>query len=596
MRYGMRSIAALSLLSASVVFGDQNIVKNGSLEAGAGPSSIDPQVADKWTESGVNIERSPTVNFTPVGDGHALKAFGDGDSTTVAAFQEITGLAAGNSVSASVKLYSPVFDKLSGSGQAGLVIEFLNQFGGILATHQSFPFNSSSPADTWITASIGPVVAPGGALPTTKVRITCRLNWSPGDISGAVYWDDAQLTVNGGPDRVMNGNFETAGPSPGQSPVGIDDWNGFNDQEKSSDVAEHGLSSLKLGTREAYSGLYQNMGTLTAGDHLLVLGFVYNPSSDPLTGNSRAGLKLEFDPSGATPPPEENLPFDQNTAANTWVPVALNTTVPTGVTLARVTLIFVGQSSTTGSVYFENASAVRGSVAGNQLLNSTMESGLGGPNGITSWTEFGNASATCQLACFEVPTLSGDCAAKGTGTSVSGIYQEFVVTPGESLNISCFLRTPDFDDFTGPGAKAGVKVEWFVGGVPADIDIGVPNASPNTIGAGAATNTWLPVFIDYTMPPNSGALARYTMLIEKGGGLTGRVYFDSCEAIVLNRFDGADVDGDDDEDLLDFAELQRCFAGPGGGTQWNCTVFDSDSDNDIDINDWNFFEPRMTGP
>jgi len=64
-------------------------------------------------------------------------------------------------------------------------------------------------------------------------------------------------------------------------------------------------------------------------------------------------------------------------------------------------------------------------------------------------------------------------------------------------------------------------------------------------------------------------------IIEKGTALSGRVYFDAGEAVVLNKFDGADADADDDEDLHDFAQMQIAYTGSGGPMKWNGIVFDS---------------------
>lgn len=92
-------------------------------------------------------------------------------------------------------------------------------------------------------------------------------------------------------------------------------------------------------------------------------------------------------------------------------------------------------------------------------------------------------------------------------------------------------------------------------------------------------------------------MTQFTNIIERGTAMTGTVYMDSCEAVVLNRFDGSDVDGDDDQDNHDIAWFQRCYTGAdAGGLPFNGIVFDSDDDVDIDWTDWNFFGPRITGP
>jgi hypothetical protein len=590
-----RRVTALVLIAGlsapAALWARQNIVKNGSMELGLGAGGIDPQVAAEWTEFGVNVERSDAYNLVPPGDGHALKAFGDGDNTSAGAYQEVTGVSPGQNVTAAVQLYSPANDKLRGSGEAGLVLEFLNLFGGTISIYDTYVLDADSPADTWIPAVLGPLAAPAN---TAKVRVTCRLRWSAGDILGAAYWDDAQLTIDDGPNQLVNGDFETAGVGEGQSTMGIDDWVGFNDQEKSEDVAEHGIASLKLGTREPYSGLYQNMRVLNDGDHLYMIAYALNPSSDPLTGTSRVGIKLEFDANVDVPPPEENLAFDENANPNQWTLVELATTVPPEATVARIVCIYTGNQQTTGAVHFDWAVAERGSHPGaNQLLNPSFELGPGGQNGLANWTEFSSSVSEAQKSCFDVPAYDGICTARATGQDVAGLYQEITVTPEESLYISAYLYTPDYEQLTGTG-RAGVKVEWAVGGVPEDVDIGGPN---NTIDPGAPRDTWIPLTIDYTMPAGSSALTRFTNLIERGTAMTGTVYMDSCEAVVLNRFDGSDVDGDDDEDNHDIAWFQRCYTGAGaGGLPFNGIVFDSDDDEDIDWTDWGFFAPRITGP
>jgi hypothetical protein len=581
-----------ALITPVALMARQNIVKNGSMEYGEGPGAIDPQVAAQWAEFGVNVERSPTVNLVPPGPGHSLKAFGDGDNTSVGASQEVADIEAGDEVTASVQLYSPGGDQLGRTGEAGLVLEFLNIFGGTISLHEVYVLNAFSPADTWIPAVIGPLTAPEN---TAKVRVACRLKWNAGEVEGAAYWDDAQLIVNDGANALLNGDFETAGHSTGQSSVGIDDWIGFNDQEKSEDVAESGVASLKLGTREPYSGLYQNMGVLNDGDHIFMIAHVWNPSEDPLTANSQAGIKLEFDPNAEVPPPVENLAFDETANVNEWTLVDLQATVPEDITIARIVCIYTGDQQTTGAVYFDAVYAERNSAPGfNQLLNPGFEMGPGGQQGLTDWHEFFTADVSqARKSCFSVPPYDEDCTCRAAGQAVAGVSQEIAVAPGEDLYASVYLYSSDAEPLTGP-ARAGIKIEWAVGGVPDDVDIGGPT---NTINAAAPVDTWIPVTIDFTMPAGSSALARFTNLIEKGTAFTGTVYFDSCEAVVLNRFDGSDVDGDNDEDMFDFAWFQLTYTGPGAGAlPWNGIVFDADDDQDVDMTDFEYFAPRMTGP
>ncbi len=584
------ALGALAALAAPVVLlARQNIVQNGSMESGQGAGAIDPHVPDQWTTFGLNVERSDQYNFTPPGAGHSLKAFGDGSNTVAGAYQLVSNVAAGQSVVASVQLFTPGNDKLSGSGQAGLVFEFVNQFGGTIQSFEVFPLNASSPGDTWIPASLGPFTAPAN---TAKVRVTCELLWTPNQVSGAAYWDGAQGQINGGSNQLLNGDFETAGHSTGQSPNGIDQWTGFNDQQKSGDVAMDGQYSLKVGMREAYNGLYQNMPALQDGDHIVLRAFGWNPASDPLTANSRAGIKLEFAVNGNVPPPTQVLTFDANAQVDTWVRVDVTATVPALATIARVDCIFVGDSTTTGAVYFDDAWAELGSQPGvNQLQNDSFESGPGGLNGLDNWTEFnGGGTSQCEKSCFVVPAHSGICTARGTGQTVSGVYQQFAATTGDTVSFHAWLYTPDFEQLTGTGV-AGVKIEWVVGSVPPNIDLGDPN---NTLYPGAPTNTWLPLTIDFTMPPGSNAITRFVDLTDRSAALSGHLYFDACEAVVINKFDGLDWNGDNAEDMLDFVQLQYVF-----GVQplrWGGLTFDSNDDGQVNWPDYQYFAPRMRGP
>ncbi len=575
------ALAAVAvLLAPAIVLAQLSILKNGSMELGPGPFSIDPHVPANWTMFGLNVERSDQYNLVPPGAGHALKAFGDSTNTLAGAYQIVLNISAGQSVTGSVQLFSPSNDKLRLSGQAGLVLEFLNTFGGIIQTQQVYVLDANSPADTWIPAPLGPFAAPAN---TAKVRLTCKLQWGSGGILGAAYWDDAELTVNGGPNQIVNGDFETAGNSTGQSPYGIDFWTGFNDQQKSSDVAKDGLYSVRIGTSQAYSGLYQDMQVLSGGDHLLMTAYVWNPESDPLTADAQAGIKLEFEANGQVPPPVENLAFSQTSAPDTWTFVDLNAVVPSPATIARVVCIYTGDGNTTGEVNFDSAWAERSSAPGvNQLLNASFESGSGGQNGIDNWTEFNTIGVSqCEKSCFSLPQYhDGDCAARATGQAVAGLDQEIPVVVGENLHFYAYLYTPSSNRLTGPGL-AGVKIEWVLGNIPPGVDIG---GSGNTIAAGAPTNTWLPLSIDYTMPPGSNALARFTNIVAKNSSISGHVYFDECRATVLNLPPGGCRGDMNCDGLIDFADIDPFVAVLSGGPCCDGAGYDCDVNGDGTVN------------
>lgn len=58
----------------------------------------------------------------------------------------------------------------------------------------------------------------------------------------------------------------------------------------------------------------------------------------------------------------------------------------------------------------------------------------------------------------------------------------------------------------------------------------------------------------------------------------------------------ADLDGDGDIDLLDYAILQRCFTGPNGVVNPGCEPGDRDGDGHVDLPDFAVFPNAATGP
>ena len=51
----------------------------------------------------------------------------------------------------------------------------------------------------------------------------------------------------------------------------------------------------------------------------------------------------------------------------------------------------------------------------------------------------------------------------------------------------------------------------------------------------------------------------------------------------------ANVDGDLDLDLFDYAFFQTCVTGSGGGVPLGCESADMDDDNDVDVDDYEIF-------
>ncbi len=584
--------------------GAQNVTTNGSFESGGGGVSEDPHVPAHWTREGNVIERSSEANLVPVGGGFALKAFQS--NPIEQAYQEVP-VSAGDQVriSAMLMTYSvnPVTgnpDKLGGDALAGISLRFFDGFGfPVGSSTTQWVLDASSPADTWLSGMIGPVAAPTGAA---VARMRCV--WSSTSGSGAAFWDDAQLTIDNGPNLLLNGDFEEAGLG-SQSPNGIDYWTGFEDQEQSTDYAYDGTHSLKVGTTKGYSGLVQEMGTLADGDHIIMKVWLYQSSTNGLSAGVAAGPKLEF--YEANPPdlpaPTESLTFNVDSNTNSWELVNLTTggvgiEVPADATQARLDMIYVpDDAGSNGTVYFDAVyAAYSDAPAVNLVQNASFEDGPGGPDGLDSWVEFNGDNSSAEKSGLEVPGYPNqpfESCLKVTGTDVAGVYQDIDVVPGKTITLSAYLRKKN-GDLVGT-ARAGVKIEWRGGSAPANVDI----CDQGCMTSASPKDQWVEYTIDHTMPAGSYANARFTNLVAfAGAGTSGTVYFDAAEAVVLNRFpNGDDSDGDYDSDLYDFYEFQQCFFGNGvTPLHYNCLVFDHDGDEDIDLADYDFFLQGFTGP
>lgn len=584
---------------ASAAYGRQNLALNGSMEIGPGPGGPDDRVPLNWTTEGANaniIQRNSQYNYSPPAGGWVLKIYA-GAASPLTAYEEVA-VVPGDAIRISARCYTSSTDHISNGATANIKLGFYN--GGTLIGGSETTvtvLNENSAGNTWTLGQIGPINAPVGA---TQARFTCEFVHLGGP-SGSAFWDDCQLTINNGPNALLNGDFELSGTSE-DNPFGITNWTAFQFGRKSAEQALDGDYSAKVSVSTVigdYSGIYQDTSDIGSGDRIYVTAWVYNPLSDGLNGAAAAAIKMEFFPQGggSLPPSEEHLVFDSDDPVDTWVQVSYSTVVPDGVTVARVTLISNDTQAANGAVYFDDAFAERSSDPGvNKLQNSSMESGLGGINGIANWTEFRSTGCQARKNTAEVPARTGSFVCKVSGSCVAGIHQDVDAVPGETITISAWLRQTAATPFgTPPGSTAGVKVEWRNSGVPPQIDI--DGAPGNTLRvANAPAGQWTNAFIDHTMPPATAANLRITCIMARFGVASSTTYFDNYEAVWMNHFNGSDVDADDDEDLVDFSYLQRCYNGAGGGLGWPCIVYDQDDDDDIDQPDANFFYPRMTGP
>jgi hypothetical protein len=602
-RWVVLGLAIATGFAISPALARQSVVKNGSMEIGPGPGGPDPRVPLDWTREGgpaTVITRSGQDNYPNTGEGFALKMY-NGAPGPLEMYQEV-GVIPGDAVRISAYMKTLSTDAINGA-TARIVLSFYTAADSLISSQDVIGLQTGSTPDVWTLVQLGPVNAPAGAA---KARFTAR--WTGDTATGSAFWDAVSLTVNNGPNLLLNPDFELEGSSE-DNPAGITHWLAFQFGRKSEDVSLDGDFSLKVqnsATDGDYCGLYQDTVDVTSGDRLFASAYIYNPLVDGLSGTAQAAIKLEFLPQSGTslPPPEEVFSFDQTAPVNEWVPVTHTTVVPPGATAARIVIIANDTDTANGPVYFDDAFAERSSFPGqNQLLNPSMESGIGGINGIDNWTEF--RSPACQarknstdLGPAPSGARTGNFVCRIQGSCIAGVYQDIDVEEGETLTVTTYAKQrSDAPYATAAGTTAGIKIEWRNRGLPPQIDIG---SDENTATAlNAPPGQWKNVFIDYTMPPASGANLRATCIGARNGVTLSITYFDNFETVIMNRFNGADADADNDQDMHDFALLQTCFNGSGGGRGFPCIVFDSENDlgdGDIDNADADYFFPRITGP
>jgi hypothetical protein len=431
---------------------------------------------------------------------------------------------------------------------------------------------------------------------------------------------------------LRNGSFERATDVEGVLIPNY--WTSFTNSRQSPLQSQDGaFSAIASSNDGAFVGLYQDSPAAQALEfyRIVMKAQAYIPGYAVFGPQEVAGIKLEFFPPVGIeiPPPVENLAFAVGAPADTWVPVSVTTQVPDGIDIARCVVIMFDDAEDededgdppgdvpvlNGPIYVDGAFLEASSMPGvNLLSNPSFEVGSSAPNGMCfppangpSWCEFADFLTSARKNCLEsgMTYIDGNCALKMQGRTTAGVRQDVPVPPGDTITFSAFFRTnsaispPPWND---PEAVAGVKIEWVAGSVPSpQIDV-VPNANPvsgttNIVNSASPRDQWIPVSIDYTMPDNTAASLRATLINAFGtGGINCDVFFDSYEVVFTNVFNGSDADGDNDEDLLDLAALQRTYTGAGGGMRFGGLVFDHDEDEDVDAPDATYTCERITGP
>ncbi len=97
--------------------------------------------------------------------------------------------------------------------------------------------------------------------------------------------------------------------------------------------------------------------------------------------------------------------------------------------------------------------------------------------------------------------------------------------------------------------------------------------------------------------PSAGTPVGHTIVYD--GAIPGLDVSGSLGAstVVIRTCRNGDFDSDGDVDMHDFAWFQTCFTGEGGVASATCAcVFDFDSDHDIDLADLDVMSSILTGP
>ncbi|MBK9119663.1 MAG: hypothetical protein IPM18_08695 [Phycisphaerales bacterium] len=587
---------ALVLGCTTLALARQNVTRNGSFEQGPGTSAF---AAEGWTlTSGTtdfDMFRQGGRNFSPEGGNYAMRMrFDRGIANPLGIYQQVA-VQPGDSIVGSLHMLTPAALPIGGDAVAGFALIFLNSNGDPISQVLVDVLDGFSAPDIWTAATSGAVVAPAG---TAAVRY--QLFWQyVTTSSGEAYADGCILAINGGGNVLVNGDFELVGPDfrlPAQ-------WTGFGGFQWTEELPFHGVKSQNIWVNAAsgFSGVFQDMKVARAGDRVRVQVWVYNPSAGGLQEGAAAAVKLEFQsvPGTSVPPPVENLGFDDTLTDDVWTPIALQTTVPTGITKARIVILQFDETDGNGPVWVDDARVTRSSQPGvpNYLLNGGFEDGATVP---THWTRFRGLTCNAVKSAFELPPplgpVDGFSVLKISGNCVAGVYQDIEVTPGETIDVSAqFLSAAVLGSFAHPDASAGVKVEWIAGLLPPQVDIFATNE--NTLQASEnLTDVWVPLWIDYTMPAGTAATLRGTAIVGRYGAPDAEVFFDGFEMVIVPFFNGSDVNNDELQDMYDLYWLQQCFTGGAPIVAYNCIVFDHNDDGDVDAEDWQFFAPRFTGP
>jgi len=176
-----------------------------------GPTALDPWTA--FTTGGF-IGQVEAPSLGPRSGNNHLKVFGAFNPfiTSQGAFQDAPA-SAGQTWTASAFAFNDAADPIQGGNQGFLNIEFLDSTGAVIEVNELFTMDASTPPVVYDpanpTAGYVPfsqsAVAPVGAA---TARMVLGFNQDDAFSGGAIYYDDASFSADGGANVLTNPGFE----------------------------------------------------------------------------------------------------------------------------------------------------------------------------------------------------------------------------------------------------------------------------------------------------------------------------------------------------------------------------------------------------
>ncbi len=179
--------------------------------------------------------------------------------------------------------------------------------------------------------------------------------------------NDVAPTIFGPSPVLANASFESGGGPHSHSMKG---WTGFGTPDTTMVnvfqvpyVPRSGAFVAKLfqewSAPTNYTGLYQDLPA-KAGETWYAGVFVWLPADDAIAGANKARVRLEFYDASRTLLGQFDSPdLTAYSPKDVWTPLAAWGVAPVGTAYARIVCLFVGDLTSTGSAYFDDASLTK---------------------------------------------------------------------------------------------------------------------------------------------------------------------------------------------------------------------------------------------